>query len=77
MPKSGGSTVRDLLRDKWGKDKCIKYGNPEWKYGEQHARRILNEKWRIFAGSHAEALRRCVLPNRGGRGGSGGGGGQW
>lgn len=67
MPKSGGSTIRDLMRDKWGTDKCIKYGNPEWKYGEEHAVRMLRGKWRIFAGSHAEALRRYVcrsLPTR-------------
>lgn len=70
--------MRDLLRDKWGNDKCIKYGNPEWKYGEQHARRMLEGKWRIFAGSHAEALRRCALPNRGGaRGGERGREGGW
>ena len=58
MPKSGGSTIRDLLREKWGREKCIKYGNPEWKYGGQKARKILSGKQRIFAGSHAEALRR-------------------
>lgn len=58
MPKSGGSTIRDLMRDKWGRDKCVKYGNAEWKYGEKKARSLLARKGRVYAGSHAEALRR-------------------
>ena len=58
LPKSGGSTIRDLMRSKWTRDSYTKYGNPEWKYGEKCARRILGEEWRVIAGSHAEALRR-------------------
>ena len=46
------------MKDKWGRDKFIKYGNPEWKYGEKHARKMLSGNYRIYAGSHAEALRR-------------------
>lgn len=61
MPKSGGSTVKKILYEWFGRENAFRYNSDAWKLGEEHAASFEEDKrspWRLAVGGYAEVLRR-------------------
>lgn len=61
MPKSGGSTIKNILNARWGKKNVFLYNSDAWKLGEEHAATFTQEnpkRWRMAVGGYSEVLRR-------------------
>ncbi|CBJ25709.1 conserved unknown protein [Ectocarpus siliculosus] len=61
LQKCGGSTVKDLLEDRWGSRFFI-YDSMRWKFGDEFsakfgAKLALGDKWNVMTGGYTEALR--------------------
>ncbi|CAM9296736.1 unnamed protein product [Ectocarpus sp. 13 AM-2016] len=62
LQKCGGSTVKDMLEDRWGSRFFI-YDSMRWKFGDEFsgkfgAKLALGDKWNVMTGGYTEALRR-------------------
>lgn len=69
LQKCGGSTVKKMLKDRWG-SRYFVYDSMRWKFGDDFSRKFgeklaRGDPWNVMAGGYPEALRASAAVDAG------------